>query len=109
MRPRYETRSAGVGQVIEQQRILNCPSMPQRYRPDHAFPARPFRRLSRGFGMRTGVLISVPAAMLAVSSNSVGLHKSHSMARDARDALQEFKYRPVRGRLGLPQEPPSAR
>ena len=56
-----ETRSAGVGQVIETQRILELPLNGRNVTDLITLSGarRPDRPVSRGFGMRTGVMISV--------------------------------------------------
>src|SRR5881296_698664 len=55
-----ETRSAGVGQVIEQQRILELPLNGRNVTDLITLSGAAVQTaLSRGFGMRTGVLISV--------------------------------------------------
>src|SRR5262245_23847886 len=94
-----ETRSVGVGQVIEQQRIIDLPMNGRQVTDLITLSGLAVQTgTSRGFGMRTGVLISVGGG------NSDGVQysldgASHinpfdgtSMPLPFPDALQEFKF-----------------
>lgn len=93
-----ETRSAGVGQVIEQQRILELPLNGRNVTDLVTLSGAAVQTAaSRGFGMRTGVLISVAGGTTDGVQYSLdgaphlNMLDGSSMPLPFPDALQEFK------------------
>jgi carboxypeptidase family protein len=93
-----ETRSAGVGQVIETQRILDLPLNGRNVTDLVTLSGAAVQTaLSRGFGMRTGVLISVAGGTTNGVQYSLdgaphlNMLDGSGMPLPFPDALQEFR------------------